>query len=165
MEFYEKTGEIWRILGSVIFVAVFLFVINELFFGLGFENSEEVKKAEVSDVLRVVYPDEPASLEPTLIDSITRQRLVNVYEPLVRFDRDLKIKPALAVSYGLIDPTVWEFSLREGVKFHDGSMFDSEDVMASVKRAKENKNSDLVGMLSTVDSVEKIDDLTLRMRT
>ncbi|MFA5821148.1 MAG: ABC transporter substrate-binding protein, partial [Candidatus Gracilibacteria bacterium] len=49
--------------------------------------------------------------------------------------------------------------------FHDGSMFDSEDVMASVKRAKENKNSDLVGMLSTVDSVEKIDDLTLRMKT
>ncbi len=165
MEFYEKTGKIWRVFGSVIFVAVFLFVVNELFLGFGFGNDDEVKTPEVSDVLRVVYPDEPSSLEPTLIDSITRQRLVNVYEPLVKFDRDLKIKPDLAVSYGLIEPTVWEFSLKDGVKFHDGSAFDSEDVIASVKRAKSNKNSDLVGMLSTIGSVEKIDDLTLRMKT
>jgi peptide/nickel transport system substrate-binding protein len=45
-----------------------------------------------------------------------------IYEPLLIRDPAGQIEPALATSWGVTsDPTVWEFKLRQGVKFHDGS--------------------------------------------
>src|SRR5512135_1225276 len=43
----------------------------------------------------------------------------NIYEPLVRRDKELKLEPALAVKWGQTDPTTWFFDLRQGVKFSD----------------------------------------------
>src|SRR5215475_12776552 len=45
----------------------------------------------------------------------------NIYEPLVRRDRDLKLEPALAVKWGQSDPTTWFFDIRPNVKFYDGT--------------------------------------------
>ena len=44
-----------------------------------------------------------------------------VYEPLVEYDQDFQIVPALAVEWENPSETVWRFKLRDGVKFHDGS--------------------------------------------
>lgn len=114
---------------------------------------------------RVVYPDEPASLEPTLADPVTRQRLINIYEPLVKADRDLKMRPALAVSWGLLDQYTWEFRLRPDVVFHDGSIFNADDVIASINRAKEYSGSELKDILASIEEVTKVDDLTLKVKT
>src|SRR5690606_27427036 len=46
-----------------------------------------------------------------------------VYEPLVDYDKDFKIVPSLATSWEQREPTVWRFTLREGVKFHNGEPF------------------------------------------
>lgn len=115
--------------------------------------------------LRVVYPDEPASLEPTLADPVTRQRLINIYEPLVRADRDLKMRPALAVSWGLLDQYTWEFRLRPDVIFHDGAIFNADDVIASINRAKDYAGSELKDILASIEDVTKVDDLTLKVKT
>src|ERR1700712_1403793 len=44
----------------------------------------------------------------------------NIYDPLVRRDRDLKVEPALAESWEATSPTTWRFHLRHGAKFTEG---------------------------------------------
>ena len=55
--------------------------------------------------------------------------LNNIYEGLVRRDTGMRIEGALAESWEPIGTDGWRFKLRKGVKFHDGSDFDAEDVL------------------------------------
>jgi peptide/nickel transport system substrate-binding protein len=58
----------------------------------------------------------------------------HIFDTLVWSGDDLQIEPGLATSWTPVDADTWEFKLREGVKFHDGSGFDAEDVKFSVER-------------------------------
>ena len=58
-----------------------------------------------------------------------------VYEPLVQYDKDFQITPALATEWETPSDTLWRFKIREGVKFHDGSDFTAEDAAFSIQRA------------------------------
>ena len=90
-----------------------------------------------------------------------------VFDSLVNFDPDAgKFVPALAESWKRVDPTTWEFKLRKGVKFHDGSEFDADDVVYTIDwvidpkvrfRAKSN--------FSWIKQAEKIDSHTVRITT
>src|SRR5689334_11406573 len=51
-----------------------------------------------------------------------------VYERLTSRGRDLKLRPALATSWESKSPTVWRYTLRKGVKFHDGTTMTADDV-------------------------------------
>ena len=90
--------------------------------------------------------------------------LGNVYEPLVRRDRELKVEPALAVRWEQPSPTVWRFHLRPNVKFHDGSPFTAEDVVFSVARAK-GPGSNVSTKLATVSEARAVDPLTVEFVT
>ena len=59
-----------------------------------------------------------------------------VYESLVMVNADLTLVPGLAVSWKLVDPTIWQFTLRPGVTFHDGTPLTAEDVVFSIERAR-----------------------------
>ena len=59
----------------------------------------------------------------------------NIYDPLIRRDKNLKLEPALATKWGQTDPTTWFFDIRPGVKFHDGTPFTADDVVFSLNRA------------------------------
>jgi peptide/nickel transport system substrate-binding protein len=59
-----------------------------------------------------------------------------VYESLVMHNADLTLVPGLAVSWKLVDPTTWQFTLRPGVTFHDGTPLTAEDVVFSIERAR-----------------------------
>ncbi len=88
-----------------------------------------------------------------------------VYEPLVLRGPTGKLEPVLATEWKLTeDPTVWEFKLRKGVKFHGGQAFTADDVIFSVARAKA-KTSDMKSLVASVEEVIKVDDHTVRMRT
>src|SRR5687767_5578415 len=65
----------------------------------------------------------------------TRAQNMQVYEPLVDFDSDHSIRPGLAVAWRLVDATTWEFELRRGVRFHDGTPLTAADVVFSLHRA------------------------------
>lgn len=154
-----------------LFLLAFLWISGQLFFEQQTNNlmtslfsTRGVEKVSIED-LHVVYADEPISLEPTLFDPTTRQRLVNIFEPLVKLDRDLNVKPGLALSWGMIDDLTWRFSLRPNVKFQDGSELGATDVKASFRRAMTDKNSQLTGILDTIDKIEILDSSTLEIIT
>jgi peptide/nickel transport system substrate-binding protein len=89
---------------------------------------------------------------------------LNMYEPLVRRDREMKLEPALATEWNNVDPTTWRFKLRQGVKFHDGTPLTADDVVFSWQRAI-NPGSNLGTPFSTVKEVKKLDDYTVDMIT
>ena len=88
----------------------------------------------------------------------------NIYDPLVRRDKDLKVEPALAQSWEQPSPTVWRFHLRPGVKFQEGEPLTADDVVFSYKRVMA-PGSQLNGNFNTVKDVRKVDDLTVDFET
>ena len=89
---------------------------------------------------------------------------LQVYEPLVDFNSSSEIEPALATGWQLIDATIWQFDLRQGVRFHDGTPFTSDDVVFSVKRGT-SKTSDFNTAVSPITAIEAVDDHTVRITT
>jgi peptide/nickel transport system substrate-binding protein len=89
-----------------------------------------------------------------------------IYEPLVIRGYDGKLVPTLATAWRNLpdDPTVWEVKLREGVKFHDGSAFTADDAVFSFERAR-MPTSDYRGLLTSIESVTKVDAATIRIKT
>src|SRR5262245_11704908 len=71
-------------------------------------------------------------------EGATHNMLHQIYEPLIVRDYSGKIHPTLAVSWKITDdPTVWEFKLRQGVKFHNGNPFNADDAVFSLDRARQ----------------------------
>jgi peptide/nickel transport system substrate-binding protein len=88
----------------------------------------------------------------------------NIYEPLVRRDRNLALEAALAVKWEQTSPTVWRFQLRSGVKWQDGSPFTADDVVFSAARVRA-ATSVMRSVLAPVKEIRKIDDLTVEFET
>lgn len=80
-------------------------------------------------------PAEPIVLCPTLAgDTYSNWLLTQIMEPLVEYDKKLLIQPNLAKSWEITDNgKTYTFKLEEGVKWHDGEDFTSEDVVYTYK--------------------------------
>ena len=122
--------------------------------------------AETTDIT-VGVSLEPPHLDPTgaaagAIDSVV---YANVFEGLTRFAADGSILPALAESWTVSDDgLVYTFSLHSGVKFHDGSSMDSEDVKFSLDRARADDSTNAQkALFSGIDTVEALDSTTVRV--
>lgn len=77
----------------------------------------------------------PDSIDPHFTASGTHaEALKHVYDTLTWSGDGLEVQPRLAESWRIVNPTTWEFKLRRGVKFHDGSDFTAEDVKFSIER-------------------------------
>ena len=76
-------------------------------------------------------------------------------------------QPSVAESYKLTDDRTWEFRLRPGVKFSDGSPLTAEDVVFSLRRVPDvpRNPSQYTPRLETITSVEAVDAGTVRIRT
>ena len=77
----------------------------------------------------------PDSIDPHFTETGTHaEALKHVFDTLTWSGDGLEVEPRLAESWKVLNPTTWEFKLRRGVKFHDGSDFTAEDVKFSVER-------------------------------
>jgi peptide/nickel transport system substrate-binding protein len=85
-----------------------------------------------------------------------------VYDPLVRYNEKFEVVPSLATSWEQVNPTLWRFKLREGVKFHDGSPFTADDVVFSLKRAMA-PSSQYKSYVAGIKDVTAIDPLTVEI--
>jgi peptide/nickel transport system substrate-binding protein len=90
-----------------------------------------------------------------------------VFDSLALLDARLSPRPGLAVAWRNLDPLTWEFRLREGVTFHDGSPFTADDVIATLERVPNVPNSpnSFSQYTRTIAATEKRDDHTIRFRT
>ncbi|MET0528330.1 MAG: ABC transporter substrate-binding protein [Microvirga sp.] len=93
-------------------------------------------------------------------ESFTANVQHHIYDPLVRRNLKLEIEPALATSWKIVEPNRWRFTLRQGVKFHNGEPFTADDVVASTMR-KIDPGSRARGDLAHVERAEKVDDFTV----
>ena len=101
-----------------------------------------------------------------VVSTLTYNVLGNIYDGLIDRDRTLRLQPGLAVSWTMVAPTVWEFKLRRGVKFHDGEPFNAAAVKFTIGRALDPKTRwPGAGLLRGIKSVDVVDDLTVRMTT
>lgn len=117
--------------------AVFLLLVV-LFSSLTFGAfaQDPAPQAGGSAVVSIVA--EPPGWDPTVSTSqeIARVTYHNVYEGLVRIDRNGDIVPALAASWETSeDGLTWTFTLQEGVTFHNGDPLTPKDVVAALGRA------------------------------
>ena len=94
----------------------------------------------------------------------TNTAVLQVYEPLVARDAKMRLIPSLAVSWKPVKPTVWEFKLRRGVTFHDGTPFTADDVVFTYNRVK-LPTSDFKNYLGGVKGVKKVDAHTVQIET
>lgn len=116
------------------------------------------------EVLNIVLNTPATDLSPYSLDLDNMIRTANIYESLVGFDRNLRIIPALAVSWGNLNPTTWEFKLRKEVLFHDGTSFDAENILKSFDNAQK-QGGQIKSVLSTIKEIKKIDDFTIQIIT
>lgn len=94
------------------------------------------------------------------------EALRHIFDTLVDVDENLQLKPGLALSWEPVSDTAWDFKLREGVKFHDGTDFTAEDAKFSIERIPEVTGPMPMTLYTKyVDRVEVIDDYTLRVHT
>lgn len=92
----------------------------------------------------------------------------NIFDGLINQDEKQQLKPALALSWTPLDDTTWEFKLRQGVKFHDGSDFTAEDVAATIRRvplASEGSPSSFMRYVSEIKEIVVVDPHTIRFTT
>ena len=98
--------------------------------------------AWAEDVLRWSTPAEHQTFDPHAATGyVAIQSIIQVYEGLVGRTAGAHFapEPGLAVSWRLVEPTAWEFELRPGVTFDDGTPFTAEDVVFSIERAKSKR--------------------------
>ena len=137
------------------------------------KNSSETKTTEngaaAGDIKRggevtVGIAQDLDSLDPhKMAYAGTREVLFNVFEGLVKPDQNGDLIPAVASDYTISDDaTVYTFTIRDGIKFHDGSAVTPEDVKYSIERYAENHTED--SAFSNLDSVNVLDEKTVEVK-
>jgi len=112
--------------------------------------------AKPGGILRIGGERDVASLDPhTSHNGWDISIMQNVYSGLVRAGTDILPKPDLATRWEFKTPTRLEFTLRQGVRFHNGREVTSEDVKFSIERILDSKIPAIYA--STIASIESIE--------
>jgi peptide/nickel transport system substrate-binding protein len=110
---------------------------------------------------------EPPHLDPTAGAAAAIDEIVyaNIFEGLTRIGSNGAVQPALAESWSLSDDGLtYTFKLHDGIKFHDGTGLDAGDVVFTLDRARADDSTNAQkGLFSAIESVEAVDDLTVRV--
>lgn len=135
--------------------------------GCGEQKKEEAPKAEsaaAGKVLRLAIDSDPTSLDPHVqLSGGMLQYSHMVFDPLIRWTKDMKFEPRLAESWEQIDPTTVRFHLRKGVTFHSGNPFTAKDVAWTLARLKQA--IDYKGLFEPFGEPVIIDDYTIDLKT
>lgn len=134
---------------GIVFMVVFLGCSN---------RSNQVSEDKVIRIAEQV----PNLIYPPIWDGQAFSLDSSIYEYLVDINLNGELEPALATSWETEDGQTWTIKLREGVKFHDGSDFDSEDVKFTLMLTQDPSVGHLKAQdFSVIDSIEAPDKYTV----
>ena len=116
--------------------------------------------------LRIGFKAAVDGADPHLNFTPNRNVQLHVYEPLVFQDEFMRPLPGAASSWRAIDDRAWEFTLREGLTFHDGTPVTAEDVVFSIRRARAITGlRTFVAQTRSIASAEAVDARRVIIRT
>ncbi len=127
--------------------------------------------APAPDTAVILQGADIVTLEPYFSSSLPdTNAIIHIFETLTRFGDNLQLLPGLAESWRLRDSRTWEFKLVAGRRFQNGEPLNAAAVRYSLLRGKEfydKKTADVQYEYSLLDldTVEAVDDVTLRIRT
>ncbi len=141
--------------------------ISNLVFASAIALAAGLGAAQAQNSLTVAMQLEPPHLDPTsaaagAIDSVTYS---NIFEGLTRFMGDGSVVPGLAQSWEISDDGLtYTFKLQSGVKFHDGTDMDAEDVKFSLDRARaEDSANAQKALYAGITDVSVVDPLSVKI--
>ncbi|MFD2706398.1 glutathione ABC transporter substrate-binding protein [Salibacterium lacus] len=120
-----------------------------------------------SDDLVIARLSDAKGLDPQGSNDVPSSNVqTNIFETLVTQDENMEIQPNLATEWEQTSGTSWEFTLREGVTFHDGTEFNAEAVKATFDRIRDEEiASPRAFLYEMVTEVNVIDDYTVEFVT
>jgi peptide/nickel transport system substrate-binding protein len=86
-------------------------------------------------------------------------------ETLIHYGTDGELEPALATEWSQVDPTTWEFTLRDGVDFQDGTPMDADAVVGALTHLLEAKTPARPFNPDVVSGVKAVDASTVQITT
>ena len=124
-------------------------------------------RARTKEIVIGLGAEPRTMLAVTIVDWTTNTQLEHIYDRLL--DRDaktLKPKPMLATGWKIVNDTTWEFTLRQGVKFHNGEPFNAQSVKATMDYLKDPASkSHYAAYWRKVKEVQIVNDSTVRFVT
>ncbi len=116
--------------------------------------------------ITIAQPAEATTMDPGRSTQVlTVNYFYNLYDTLTRWDTSLKLGPGLATSWRNVNDSTWEFTLRPGVKFHDGAPLTAEDVKATLERNLVPGRTVVQPGFATIETVEVVGPSTIRIVT
>ena len=113
--------------------------------------------------LRIGISLDVESMDPFFVNQAAGWSVVHaLFDHLVERDFEGDIVPGLALSWTIVDTATLEFELRQDVSFHNGEPFNAESVKFSVERMLAEEEAPNQGKFTSIDSVEIVDDYTVR---
>ena len=117
-----------------------------------------------AQTLNFAYDADPVSLDPhEQLSGGTLQLSHMIFDPLVRWNKDLGFDPRIATEWERVDDTTMRFHIRKGVKFHSGNELTAEDVVYTIERLK--SSADFKGIFAGWTSATAVDDYTVEVKT
>ncbi len=144
-----------------------LYTLMLLMLVVGMLLATVVYSAEPTGTLTISWPETFRAIDPHYHDN---QRIFwsiiapGIFDHLIERTADGQLVPGLATSWKNIEPIVWEFKLRKGVKFHNGEPFNAEAVKYTFERMVE-KNAPSLFLFKNIKKVEIIDNYTVQIHT
>ncbi len=126
-----------------------------------------VRAQGAGDALSIAVSAPPASIDPhyyTLTPSI--QVSTHLFDTLVQRDENARLRPGLAEGWRLVNDTTWEFTLRQGVTFHNGETLVAEDVAYSLRRVPTVQSPSSFSVYTrAITGIEVLDERRIRLTT
>jgi len=122
--------------------------------------------AQPAAQITIAQPAEATTMDPGRSTQVlTVNYFYNLYDALLRWDSSLKLQHGLATAWRNLNDTTWEFTLRQGVRFHDGQPFTAEDVKATLERNLIVGKTVVQSGFATIDAVQIVNPSTVRVVT
>ena len=150
---------------------VFLIISVILVFSISLVSANGDKETagpvEEKTVANIAVNRDITSLDSTGGGFTSTTASQHIYDSLIRLNEDMEPTPSLALEWNMVDDLTWEFKLRQGVKFHDGSFFNADSVVFSIKHYTDAIKYKYLAQwgLAWPPTAEALDEFTVRIKT